>query len=73
MSFVEWVCTRRPGGNPRGDFIQDTRALVAAGISEEEIEQRMTSHSREAADEYHRLRREYDRLVARGAIKASEN
>ena len=27
--FVQFVCSRRPRDNPRGDFIKDTRDLVA--------------------------------------------
>ena len=69
MTFVEWVCTRRAGDNPRGDFIRDTRVVVDAGrASDEEIEGRMYSGCREAVDEYRRLRLQYDRLAENGKV-----
>ena len=52
-AFWNWVCNRRAGKDPNGDFIRDTRGLLRAGQSPG---QKMPGASREAVQEYVRLR-----------------
>ena len=57
LAFWQWVATRRDGGNPRGDFIRDTRGLLAAGV--DPPTRMMTCADDEALTEYRRLRAQY--------------
>ena len=59
--FYEWVTTRRAGGNPRGDFIRDTRCVFEVG-GESRCQERMDGACREAKHERDLLKREYHRL-----------
>ena len=52
-AFWNWVCNRRAGDDPRGEFVRDTRVLLEVGKSPG---QRLGSACTEAIEEYIRLR-----------------
>lgn len=57
--FWAWVASRRAHQNPRGDFIRDTRDLLAAGI---DPSTRIVGACEEARREHEKLRREWEAL-----------
>ena len=66
IRFWEWVISRRVTDNPRGDFIKDTKDLVAVhgkGIVTEEvveeIESRLQGGCAEAQEEERKLRKAF--------------
>ena len=60
-SFWEWVASRNAGDNPRGDFIRDTRTLLAAGS---DLNVRIVSACAEAREEYEKLKKRWQRLFS---------
>ena len=65
-AFWQWVCTRRPHENPRGDFIRDTRRIRSAHDPKEDWWEasslRMAIACPEALGEYRRLVRQFNLL-----------
>lgn len=57
--FWAWVASRRAHQDPRGDFIRDTRDLLAAGI---DPSTRIGRACGEARREHEKLRREWEAL-----------
>ena len=55
-----WIASRRAGDNPRGDFIRDTRELLAANV---DPGARIDSACDEAIRQYERLERQYRRIL----------
>ena len=53
-AFWHWVCNRKAGDNPRGDFIRDTRDLLEAG--EESPDGKLFTASTEVIQEFIKLR-----------------
>ena len=66
-AFWQWVCTRRPHENPRGDFIRDTRRIRSAHDPNEDwweaCSTRMAIACPEALAEYRRLVRQFNLLL----------
>ena len=60
--FWNWVASKRAHENPRGDFIRDTRELLANGKDPDKVIYRAACS--EALDEYHRFRRRWERMHA---------
>lgn len=68
MTFREFVESRRPGDNPRGDAIRDTVRLLKAHPeleSFEDLSRFVAGGAREARAEMRKLHSEYLRAVAR--------
>ena len=59
----EWLCTRRAGDNPRGDFIRDTRDIQATptkeAIGRDRVNLRLLQACQEARIEEEKLLRQY--------------
>ena len=60
-AFWEWVATREADDDPRGDFIRDTRDLMARGLRDPNVE--IMNGCQEALDQFYRLAREWERKV----------
>ena len=57
--FWNWVASRRVHDNPRGDFIRETRDLLAGGNDPDKA----LGHADSVAlDEYDRLRKQWELL-----------
>lgn len=65
-AFYSWVAARRANDNPRGDFIEDTRDLLRAGLTGRECRTRLLNGCPEAMAEAVKLAREYRRAMRRG-------
>ena len=52
--FWNWVANRKAHDNPRGDFIRDSRDLLATGVDPGKAIRRVGT-SNEALTEYNRL------------------
>ena len=57
--FWDWVVSRKAHDNPRGDFIRETRELLADNIRSL---WETWGTCREAQDEFNRLRKQYNKL-----------
>lgn len=75
-AFWQWVCTRRPHDNPRGDFIRDTRRIRSAHDPNEEwweaCSLRMAVACPEALAEYRRLVRQFNLLPRKPSFESNQ-